>query len=218
MTTADLFEGFDAATVDSITRGLQAQQQATGQARAVRTKSRIQTRRATAEKHLASILPARFERGDSWHVMSHGDIDSLSYLRHALAGVSHFDHVLMSTWCIAKADLDEIAAWLDAGRIDQFDLYAGEIFPSQYGDEYEQMLTMCEVYGCRLVVARNHSKVTLCENRAEGYRLSIESSANVNTNPRIEQTAIHCSDELHAFHREFFHGIRSIDRSSRQAR
>jgi hypothetical protein len=60
--------------------------------------------------------------------------------------------------------------------------------------------------------------VTLCENRAEGYRLSIESSANVNTNPRIEQTAIHCSDELHAFHREFFHGIRSIDRSSRQAR
>lgn len=201
MTTADLFDGFDAATVDSITRGLQAQQQATGQARAVRTKSRIQTRRATAEKHLASILPARFERGDSWHVMSHGDIDSLSYLRHALAGVSHFDHVLMSTWCIAKADL-----------------YAGEIFPSQYGDEYEQMLTMCEVYGCRLVVARNHSKVTLCENRAEGYRLSIESSANVNTNPRIEQTAIHCSDELHAFHREFFHGLRSIDRSSRQAR
>lgn len=197
MTTADLFDGFDAATVDSITRGLQAQQQATGQARAVRTKSRIQTRRATAEKHLASILPARFERGDSWHVMSHGDIDSLSYLRHALAGVSHFDHVLMSTWCIAKADLDEIAAWLDAGRIDQFDLYAGEIFPSQYGDEYEQMLTMCEVYGCRL---------------------SIESSANVNTNPRIEQTAIHCSDELHAFHREFFHGLRSIDRSSRQAR
>lgn len=181
MTTADLFDGFDAATVDSITRGLQAQQQATGQARAVRTKSRIQTRRATAEKHLASILPARFERGDSWHVMSHGDIDSLSYLRHALAGVSHFDHVLMSTWCIAKADL-----------------YAGEIFPSQYGDEYEQMLTMCEVYGCRLVVARNHSKVT--------------------TNPRIEQTAIHCSDELHTFHSEFFHGIRSIDRSSRQAR
>jgi hypothetical protein len=77
---------------------------------------------------------------------------------------------------------------------------------------------MCEVYGCRLVVARNHSKVTLCENLTEGYRLSIESSANVNTNPRIEQTAIHCSDELHAFHREFFHGIRSIDRSSRQAR
>lgn len=116
MTTADLFDGFDAATVDSITRGQQAQQQATGQARAVRTKSRIQTRRATAEKHLASILPARFERGDSWHVMSHGDIDSLSYLRHALAGVSHFDHVLMSTWCIAKAVIVKKVAPFEAER------------------------------------------------------------------------------------------------------
>lgn len=34
-----------------------------------------------------------------------------------------------------------------------------------------------------------------------------------------EQTAIHCSDDLHSFYREFFHGLRSIDKhSARQAR
>ena len=40
----------------------------------------------------------------------------------------------------------------------------------------------------------------------------IESSANVNTNPRIEQSTIHRSADLYAFYAEFFDGIRSIDR------
>ena len=147
--------------------------------------------------------------------MSRGDIDSLSYLRHILAGTTHLDHVLMSTWCIAKNDLTEITGWLDAGRIEQFDLYAGEIFPGSYGDEYEQFLKMCELFGCRLIVAKNHSKITLAENCAEAYRLVVESSANVNTNPRIEQSTIHAAAALHAFYLEFFQGIKSIDRASK---
>ena len=133
-----------------------------------------------------------------------------------LAGEPHLDHVLMSTWCIAKNDLTEIATWLDKGRIEQFDLYAGEIFPGSYGDEYEQFLAMCEAYGCRLVVAKNQSKVTLCSRAGGGQHgachLVIESSANVNTNPRIEQSAIHASHELHQFYLDFFSEIKSIDR------
>ena len=114
----------------------------------------------------------------------------------------------------------EISKWLDAGRIEQFDLYAGEIFPGSYGDEYEQFLAMCEAYGCRLVVAKNHSKVTLAS-RADagagqgGCHLVIESSANVNTNPGIEQSAIHANRDLHQFYLDFFSEIKSIDRASK---
>ena len=207
----DLFE-FDPAQVAAIERQMQRDRVQVGQARAIATRSRIQTRRANAEKTLGDLLPARFPPDESWHVISRGDIDSLSYLRHALTGVSHFDHVLMSTWCIAKADLDEITAWLDTGRIDLFELYAGEIFPNQYGDEYEQMQRICQTYGARMVIAKNHSKVTLCANHAEKYFLIMESSANVNTNPRIEQTAVHSNPELHTFYTEFFHDIKTIDR------
>ncbi|HUM37203.1 MAG TPA: hypothetical protein PLQ85_10065 [Anaerolineae bacterium] len=214
MHTADLFDSFDAAQVAAIQAGLAADRAVSGQARATKAKSRHHTRRANAEKTLADLLPARFEPGESWHIISRGDIDSLSYLRHALTGTTHFDHVLLSTWCIAKPDIEEIATWLDTGRIDQFDLYAGEIFPNQYGDEYEQMQQLCATYGARLVIAKNHSKVTLCHNAAEAYHLVIESSANVNTNPRIEQSAIHCDADLHAFYAEFFSGIKSIDKHS----
>lgn len=212
--TDDLFAGFDPSQVAAIRAAHVTSKARQGQARATRVQHRHHTRRANAEAHLASILPARVDPGDSWHVISRGDIDALSYVRHALAGVSHFDHLLMSTWCIAKADLEEIAGWIDDGRIDQFDLYAGEIFPSQYGDEYEQMQRMCQVFGCRLVIAKNHSKVTLMRNAELGYHLVVEGSANVNTNPRIEQATIHESADLFEFYLEFFSGIRSIDRHS----
>jgi len=209
----DLFAGFDPAMIAAASRQAAADKAETRRATARKSANRHHMRRANAEATLAEILPARVANGDSWHVASRGDIDSLSYLRHILAGVPHLDHVLMSTWCIAKNDLTEIGAWLETGRIEQFDLYAGEIFPGSYGDEYEQMLNMCEAYGARMIVAKNHSKVTLASNIADDYYITIESSANVNTNPRIEQSAIHCNRELHAFYLDFFSGIKSIDKT-----
>lgn len=210
--TADLFSDFDPAEVAAIAAANVAQRTQDGQARAVRTRNRHAVRRANAEKLLSEILPARIDAGDSWHVISRGDIDALSYLRHALAGTTHFDKVVLSTWGIAKPDMDELASWLDSGRIDELALYAGEIFPAQYGDEYEAAVKLCDEYGIKLVIARNHSKVTLACNRSEDYWLAMESSANVNTNPRIEQTCITHDKTLFEFYEEFFDGIRSIDR------
>ena len=209
----DLFQGFDAADVLAIERAHLADRKERGRAIAHKTKQRRQFRRAKSEATLAEILPATFTDGESWHVMSHGDIDALSYLAHAIKGVSHFDYVALSTWCIAKPDLEQIEAWLDAGRIEHFELYAGEIFPNQYGDEYEYMLKIAARYGCRFVVAKNHSKVTLASCSEANYFLVMESSANVNTNPRIEQTAVHASADLFHFYKEFFNGLRSIERT-----
>ena len=208
-----LFEGFDPAEIARASKAIVQAKAETRRAVAQKSANRHPMRRAKAESTLAEILPPAFEDGDSWHVMSRGDIDSLSYLRHIVQNVDHLDHVLMSTWCIAKNDLNEIAAWLDAGRIEQFDLYAGEIFPGSYGDEYEQFLKMCDLYGCRLVIAKNHSKITLA--CVDNYRIVVESSANVNTNPRIEQSTITRSAELHAFYLEFFSGVQSIDKASK---
>lgn len=217
MTPTNLFDGFDPAMVDAVRTRYAADIQTAGNARAAKRHTRHQIRRAAAEKTLVDILPARFTPGESWHVISHGDIDALSYLRHALAAVTHFDFVLLSTWCIASEDITELQAWCDTGRIDSLTLAVGEIFPSQYGDEYEQACKMADTYGVRLIVAKNHSKVILASHEADDYHLVMEGSANVNTNPRIEQTAIHCSRELRDFYRDFYHGLRSIDKRAARA-
>ena len=177
-----------------------------------RSKQRHELRRAASEATLATILPAQFESGATWHVLSHGDIDALSYLRHAIAGYGYFDLVAISTWCIAMPDLLELRKWLDTGKIDRLELYGGEIFPSQYPDEYALATRMAAEYGMRLVVARNHSKVILARNDKEAAFLVMEGSANVNTNPRIEQTAISNDADLLNWYLTFFNGLRSIDK------
>lgn len=207
----DLFD-FDPALVASIEAGIASVRIEAGQARAHRRTARHELRRATSEKTLADLLPATIEPGDSWHVISRGDIDALSYLAHAIAGAGYFDRVMLSTWCMAKPDLDQLAAWLDAGRIDHLALYVGEIFPGGYPSEWAAALDLRERYGARLVVAKNHSKV-ICAGRDDpGYHLVMEGSANVNTNPRIEQTTITHDRGLYDFYTEFFNGLSSIDR------
>lgn len=211
MLTDSLFEGFDPDIVAAIARQHVLDTAAQGEARAHRSRTKHQARRATAEKHLAEILPATFADGDSWHVISRGDIDALSYLQHALAAMP-FDRVLLSTWCMAEPDLVQLRAWLDTGRIDQLDLYVGEIFPSQYSAEYTAALALADDFGARIVIARNHSKVICAGNESADYFLVMEGSANVNTNPRIEQTTITRDRALFDFYLDFFNGLRSIDK------
>lgn len=205
-------ELFDAGQVAAIAAEIERSKKKAAETRSARIRQRIHARRAKSEAVLAEQLPARIAAGDSWHVMSGGDVDALSYLAHAIKGVPYFDLVAISTWCMARQDLDALDAWLNAGTIDRLELYVGEIFPNQYGDEWELANRIARNYGARLVVARNHAKVTLAANHALDYYLAIESSANVNTNPRIEQTAMHASRELFDFYLEFFHGLRSIAR------
>jgi hypothetical protein len=64
-------------------------------------------------------------------------------------------------------------------------------------------------YGGRVVSFRNHCKVTVFYgDRFDG---AIESSANVNTNPRTEQTCITVNRELADFYKQFFDDVDGHD-------
>lgn len=60
-------------------------------------------------------------------------------------------------------------------------------------------------------MARNHSKVMVLF--GEKFDAVIESSANVNTNPRIENTVITVDSELALWYKNFFDGIKSFERN-----
>ena len=181
----------------------------TAKAASIRVATRIKTRRAKSEAEIANLLPNRITPGESWHVISQGDIDSLSYLGH-IATHEPLDYVLLSTWCMAGEDVKRLRQWIDSERIGRLDCYVGEIFPSQYADAYSMLCAAARSSGGRVCVFRNHAKVYVAKNAR--VSLAIESSANVNTNPRCEQTAIHASAELAEFYKTFFDGIRSFTR------
>jgi hypothetical protein len=212
MQTSTLFADFDPELVAGIERAQALEDAEMGRARAARTRNRHLMRRAKSEKALAEVLPAVIEPGDSWDVISQGDVDSLSFLARVIEP-TWFDYVAISTWCIARTDLDQLGRWLDAGKIDKLELFMGEIFPGTYIGEYERARELVRDYGARLVITRNHSKVMLAGNSSTGTFLSIRSSANVNTNPRIEQTTITHDRALFDFYKEFFDGLTSFERT-----
>ncbi len=58
---------------------------------------------------------------------------------------------------------------------------------------------------------RNHAKIFA--GTGSKFDFSVESSANINTNPRTENATISISSELFHFYKDFFDGIKSFDRT-----
>lgn len=167
-------------------------------------------RRAFSETQLLDEFPREMKEGHSLHCMTGGDVDSLSYLRAVMRYQDHLDYLLFSTWCMAEEDVLQFAEWLEQGKIRKMDAYVGEIFPGSYTGVYKLLLNVFHQHRCgRVCVFRNHSKIYA--GTGPDFAFSIETSANINTNPRTENGVVTISRELYQFHRDFFDGIKSFD-------
>ena len=149
-------------------------------------------------------MPWHFEKGASYHCISHGDVDSLTYLR-VIVKQQPVEYVLISTWCMAITDVKEVEKWLERKDIGHADFYVGEIFQGSYADVYLYLKKVAERFGSRVCIFRNHAKVMAGFGNA--FDFVIESSANVNTNPRTEQTCITIDTGLARFYKEFYDEI-----------
>lgn len=170
---------------------------------------RHHTRRLTSELALENELPWHFEAGNTYHCISGGDVDSLTYLR-SIVKQQKIQWCMLSTWCMAITDLEEIRDWMRKGYIGRVDFYVGEIFPNSYREIFEFLKRECIQPEARVAVFRNHSKIMA--GYGERFDFVIESSANVNTNPRTEQATISIDTGLVDFYKEFFDGIVSFER------
>lgn len=190
---------------------VEAEQLPSGPSLAVKTlRHRHLTHRLFSERAIEETLPCELHAGDCHHVISGGDVDSLSFLLWILRKQS-VPHLLCSTWCISMVDVLELARQHELGKIGKLDFYAGEILPNSYPEEYTALGNLCTKTGGRIAVFRNHSKVMA--GIGTDFAFTIESSANINTNPRTEQTVITVDESLAAFYFEYYSGIKSFDKS-----
>ena len=166
-------------------------------------------RRAFSETQLLDIFDHEFRDGESHHVITGGDIDALSYLKIILRA-QDLDYCLFSTWCMAAEDVYQMEDWLASGKIKKMDAYVGEIFPGTYKQEYALLKPIIESYGGRVAVFRNHSKIFA--GYGDKFYFGIETSANINTNPRTENGCITIDRELFEFYKTYFDGIISFDK------
>ena len=145
----------------------------------------------------------------SYHFITGGDIDSLSYLKLILLH-QDLNYCLASTWCMAADDILQIEQWLSLGKIKKLDIYVGEIFPNSYKLEFKKLKEIFEKHNCgRIVVFKNHSKIYA--GIGNKFAFGVETSANINTNPRTENGCITISNEIYKFYKDYFDGIKSFE-------
>ena len=168
-------------------------------------------RRAFSETSLLDACERfEFQEGHAYHFITGGDVDSLSYLK-AILRQQPLSYCLFSTWCMAAEDILQFEEWLQAGRIGHLDGYVGEIFPNSYRVEY-QLLKDVFARNCgggRIAVFKNHSKIYA--GIGPKFAFAVETSANINTNPRTENGCITIDHGIYEFYREFFDGIKSFE-------
>ena len=172
-------------------------------------------RRAYSETQLLDLMTEPFKKGYSYHFLTGGDVDSLSYLKIILRQYD-LDYCLFSTWCMAQEDIFQFRDWLEDGRIKKVDAYMGEIFPNSYKIEYAMLVPLIEEYGGRVCVCKNHSKVFAGYNKERDFYFIIQTSANVNTNPRIENGCITIDRACYEFYKDFYDSLESYVRDNKE--
>ena len=173
--------------------------------------TKYEFKRAFSEvKLLESLKYEKLKENTSYNFITGGDVDALSYLKIVL-NEQNLDYLLFSTWCMAAEDILQIDEWIQQGKIKKIDAYLGEIFPNSYKIEYKMMLNLFEKYKCgRIAIFKNHSKIFA--GYGEKYYFGIQTSANINTNPRTENGNITLSKELFQFYKSYFDGIKSFEK------
>ncbi len=172
--------------------------------------------RAWSEVNLLEAMRYKpLDKGLAYHFITGGDVDSLSFLKVVLNQIRTLDHLIMSTWVCSAEDALQIREWYEAGRIRHIDMYLGEIFPNQYKIEYGIVSSFYRDHpeAGRFANFKNHCKVYAGYNEAEDFYFGIQTSANANTNPRIEQASIVTERSLYEFYKEFFDGINSFTKT-----
>jgi hypothetical protein len=111
---------------------------------------------------------------------------------------------------MADDDVMQFREWIEAGRIGRLDAYCGEIFPNSYKKQYEGLKQVVDLCDGRVAIFRNHAKIYA--GIGPKFAFAIESSANINTNPRTENTTITVDRAAFGFYKEFFDAIKSYVR------
>lgn len=175
---------------------------------------RYEYRRAFSEvRMLESMQYVKLQDGVTYNFITGGDVDSLTYLKIVL-NQHDLDYALCSTWCMAAEDILQLQEWYAAGRIRKLDMYVGEIFPNSYKVEWSMVKGFYDAHpeAGRVAVFRNHSKIYAGCNEKEKFYFGIQTSANINTNPRTEQGSITIDKGIYEFYREYFDGIISFEK------
>lgn len=169
-----------------------------------RKEMRLKLMRTSREENLKNLwLP--LENGYSYHYLTAGDIDFMSFLSLIIEKHGPLEDCYASTWTMSREDCELLDTWLAGGQIRAYTMFVGEYLHSRKTDIYYTLTRLMRKHGCRLKMFANHCKIIAAH--AGDFYAVVEGSANFTTNPRTENQTITVDRELYEFYRAFFEDI-----------
>jgi hypothetical protein len=169
-----------------------------------RTQVRREMRAAMRKEAAADIVGDIPPVGTSLHIVSNGTFDLWTLGTHLL-GMMGPATLYASTWLCSRDMALEMLALYDAERVTAITFLSGERLRNLRDGVYSVLTSGLEQRGQRYKALPNHSKVLLLDDGATP--ITIESSAGLSVNPRVEQHTITHDRDLHAFHRQWMDGL-----------
>jgi hypothetical protein len=161
--------------------------------------------RVAREQNLRAIFPV-LEEGNSYHFISSGDIDAVSYLTMIIENYGPIAELYASTWTMSRQDVELLDRYMAAKHILNITFFTGEYFKSRETSVYASLIDVITRHGGRLKLFKNHCKILVIRTIAD-FCITVEGSANFTTNPRTEQTVITPGGQLFDFYKAWFEDL-----------
>lgn len=138
----------------------------------------------------------------------HGGVASLSFIRW-IADREPIEELSASTLRIGPKQYRYLDALAKAGKLRRARFVTSTMqreMDTIRGPNYaKEFRTIAERHGWETIVVNNHSKIILM--RTANGRYVLETSSNLNENPKIEQYSLENSAELYGFYARFFDAL-----------
>ena len=164
-------------------------------------------RRAYGVYNLIKCMQKKPEPGKSYHIITGGAVDLIAHLMWMQIHWPKMKRVFISAWAISGTDILLLEKWHNEGFVQGVEILVGDIFQSKYTMEWNKLMEMRDAGVVESVYKSTiHSKLILME-AEDGTKIVVESSANCNMNPRVEQSCVTVSGELFDFYWSYLHDL-----------
>ena len=141
-----------------------------------------------------------------------GGFCSVNFIKH-VANKEIIEELTASTLRIGEKQFIYLSNLCKTGKLKKAAFFIGSIMKedikSDKYDYYTKFFEISKQYGWESFVVNNHSKIILMRTANNHYVL--ETSSNLNDNPKIEQYSFENSKELYDFYYDFFQVLKNVN-------
>lgn len=159
-----------------------------------------------SNEYLQQALAGLPTTGETWHCISNSRFNFWSFVPCVIKFLGDYTSSLYcATWTTNNINTKELIELYDQGKIGSINFVVGRYFQNREQAVYNYLAGKLLERGQKLSVGEHHLKVLLLNN-GENF-ITIESSANLTSNPRTEQFTYSNDKGLFDFYKSWFESL-----------